>query len=236
MKDANRYSTPILLFAAAASIAGALLYTHSGGGITGGTPAGVAAPAVAVAIQEVKTDANPFIGSKDAPTTLALFYDYQCPFGKPFEQTVLPQLIKNYVSTGKLRIVFKDFQFLGEDSTTAGLYARAVWELYPSSYYDWYRAVFAAQDTGSNQRFGSLASIQKLTATIPGIDSQKVTDLMNRKKEIYLKAITADRAEGAALGIKSTPTIIVGTKLLTGLSSAEYYAAISMELDKELRS
>jgi protein-disulfide isomerase len=229
----DKYLTPIAVLVAAVIIALALIYGHIGGAATGG--AGAPQPAVSVNIKDVKTDGDPFIGKADAPVTVALFYDYQCPFCKQFEQGVTPKLVSNYVDSGKVKIVLKDFQFLGEDSTTAALYARAVWELYPEKFSDWFMAMFVAQDAEGDQGFGDLASIEKLTATIPGIDAAKVTALMNQKKATYQKAIEADRAEGAALGINGTPTAIVGTKLFTGLSTDQYYSGIAAELDKEIK-
>ena len=229
----DKYLTPAAVLIAGLIIALALVYGHGAAG-TGGTANG-AQPAVAVDIKDVKTDGDPFIGSADAQTTIALFYDYQCPFCKQFEQGVTPKLIDNYVKDGKTKIVLKDFQFLGEDSTAAALYARAVWELYPAKFYDWYKAMFDAQDSEGDEGFGDLASIEKLTAVIDGIDVAKTTALMNQKKDTYQKAIDADRAEGAALGVNGTPSIIVGTKLFTGISAADYYAGISAELDKQLK-
>lgn len=230
----DKYLTPLAIFVAAIIIALALIYGHIGGVATGGTGAPTA-PAVAVNIKDVKTDGDPFIGPANAPTTVALFYDYQCPFCKQFEQGVTPQLITNYVSTGKTKIVFKDFQFLGADSTTAALFARAVWATYPDQFYPWFMAMFNAQDQEGDTGFGNLATIETLTKTIPGIDVTKVEANMNANKAAYQKAVDADRAEGAALGINGTPSIIVGTKLFTGLSTAAYYSGISAELNSELK-
>lgn len=226
----DRYLTPLAVLLAAVIIALALIFGHAVGT---GTPA--KPQAAAVNIKDVKTDTSPYIGNANAPTTVAIFYDYQCPFCKQFEQGVTPDLIKNYVDTGKTKIVFKDFQFLGEDSTTASLFARALWEAYPDKFYDWYKAMFDAQDAEGDQGFGDLASIEKLTKGIDGIDVAKVEKLMNENKATYQKAIDADRAEGAALGINGTPSIIVGTKLLSGESPTQFYADISAELDAQLK-
>jgi protein-disulfide isomerase len=95
--------------------------------------------------------------------------------------------------------------------------------------------MFDAQDAEGDQGFGDLPSIEKLTATIPGIDVAKVEANMNANKDAYTKAVDADRTEGAALGINGTPSIIVGTKLFTGLSTDQYYSGISSELDSELK-
>jgi protein-disulfide isomerase len=231
----DRYLTPLAVLLAAVIIALALIYGHVVGNTGAANTGGAAAPAVAVNIKDVKTDGDPFIGNANAPTTVALFYDYQCPFCKQFEQGVTPELLKNYVDTGKTKIVFKDFQFLGNDSTTAALFARAMWEAYPDKFYPWFKAMFDAQDQEGDTGFGNLASIQKLTATIPGVDVTKVTNLMTQKKDAYQKMIDADRAEGSALGINGTPSVIVGTKLISGKSSAEFYSLTSATLDSELK-
>ena len=91
-----------------------------------------------------------------------------------------------------------------------------------------------AQDDEGDQGFGDLASIEALTAGMSGVDASRVTALMNEKKGTYEDAIKADYTEGVALGINGTPTIIVGKKLLSGRSPAQFLAEIKAELDAQL--
>ncbi len=49
------------------------------------------------------------LGQPEAPVTLIEFSDYQCPFCRRFFQTTLPTLKTEYIDTGKLRYVFRDF-------------------------------------------------------------------------------------------------------------------------------
>jgi protein-disulfide isomerase len=223
----DKYLTPIAVLLAAVIIAFALLYGH-GGSNSGADTSGAAA---SVDVKDINTDNTPFIGDKGAPNTMVLFYDYQCPFCKQFEQTVTPKLLDQYVKTGKLKIVFKDFQFLGNDSMDAAVFGRALWESQPDKFYDWYVAMFDAQDEEGDQGFGDLASIEKLAGTIDGLNVSKVDGLVKEKRSDYEKAILADRTEGASLGINGTPTIVIGKQLLTGMSPDQYYAAISAEID-----
>lgn len=224
----EKYLTPIAVVVGAVIIALAFMFGR------GGAPAQQGAqPSVAVDIKDVKTDNTPFIGDASAPVSLALWFDYQCPFCKQFEQTVTPQLIENYVKTGKLKIYFKDFQFLGEDSTTAALFAHAVWEAHPDQFYPWLVAVMDAQDDEGDQGFGDLASIEKVTQEkVPGIDVAKVKSLMETKKTEYMKVMNDSRAEASSFGINGTPSVIVGKKLLQG---AVPYAQVAAEIDAELK-
>ncbi len=227
----DKYLTPIAVLVGAAVIAFALIYGH--GAMQGQQAANGQPAAQAVDIKDVKLDeGDPFIGNANAPVVMAFWFDYQCPFCKQFEDTVTGQLYDNYVKSGKLKIVFKDFQFLGDDSMTGAEYARAVWEAYPDHFYDWYKAMFAAQDDEGDQGFGDADSVKKLTATIPGIDADKVAKLVADKKTQYDAAITEDRTEGASFGVNGTPALIIGTTLLSG---AQPYSTVSGLIDAQLK-
>lgn len=52
---------------------------------------------------------GPVLGRPDAPVTLVEFSDYQCPFCARFAATTFPVLKKDYIDTGKVRYVFRDF-------------------------------------------------------------------------------------------------------------------------------
>jgi protein-disulfide isomerase len=222
----EKYLTPIAVLIGALIVAGALIFGSGAKPAADGT-----APAVKVNIKDVSTEGDPFVGNANAPVTMAFWFDYQCPFCKQFEQNVTAKLYENYVKTGKLRIVFKDFQFLGEDSTVAAEFGRAMWEAYPDHYYEWLQAMFAAQDDEGDKGFGDLDSIKALTAKMTDVDVNKVVALMNQKKSAYDAAIAANRAEGQKFGISGTPSIIVGTTMTVG---STYEAAMKL-VDDQLK-
>lgn len=226
----NKYLTPIAVVLGAVLIGGAVIWS---GGTRGANPNDPNA-APTVNIDEVATD-SPTVGDAGAPTTVAVYYDYQCPFCKQFELSVVPQLMENYVATGKTKIVYKDFHFLGEDSMTAAVFGRALYDLYPDQFHTWFIAMANAQDDEGDEGFGDLASIQELTRGIPGIDVDRVTAQMEQKRSDYEAAIQADYEEGTSFGINGTPSIIVGDQLITGMAPAQFYAAIAAELDEQLQ-
>lgn len=147
------------------------------------------------------------------------------------EQNIIPQLITDYIEPGKVKLVYKDYQFLGADSQTAGLAARAVWEIAPERFFEWHKAMFENQD-GENYAWGSRADILLLTKSL-GIDSVKVGKLMTEKAKTYQSVIDADKAEGKTYGIKGTPGTIIGTKLIVGGQS---YSAFKSTIDKVLET
>lgn len=230
----DKYLTPVAVVVGCIIIAVAVAFGQ------GGTKnSGTADQAAAVDIKDVQTDSSPYVGEKNAPVVMAVWFDYQCPFCKQFELTTMPQVYENYVKTGKVQVVFKDFQFLDEysknasrkeDSMSAALFGRAVWDAYPDRYYDWYIAMAESQDE-EFEGFGDFASIEALTRTVAGIDTDRVLKLITEKKDVYTAAIVADRTEGQTLGINGTPSMIIGTTLLSG---AQSYDAVRALIDAEL--
>lgn len=202
-----------------------------------------AAATAAVDVKNVKTDGASFIGNPKAPVTLVYWSDYQCPFCKAFEvggvaqinntiPPAMPEIIKNYVDTGKVRVVFKEFPFLGNDSITAANYAYAIWDLYPAQFYNWRVAMFKAQDQEGDIGFGNAKTIDALiTAQFPQMDDAKIKQQIMQKQAAYTAAMNADRAEGQGFGISGTPGFITGTKLIGGDSP---YATFSAAIDAQL--
>ena len=192
-----------------------------------------------VDIKDVKTDGDPYIGKADAKVVLAYWFDYQCPYCKAVDvggipqipiEPAMPVLIKEYVDTGKLKIVFKDYAFLSEDSTTAALYENAVWNLYPDKFYEWHEAMFRAQDE-EHAGFGDEASIVALIGGIQGMDAAKVKADVAANRAKYQSEIDADRAEGTAFGISGTPGFITGKTLIPGAAElSSFKSAIDPQL------
>lgn len=187
-------------------------------------------PTASADIANVSQKAVPFIGEPNAPVVMAYWFDYQCPFCKQNEENVLPHLIDDYVKTGKLKILFKDYAFLGPDSQTAGLAARAVWESAPDKFYEWHKAMYDHQGD-ENSGWAKKENVLALTKTIAGIDAAKVEQLMRDHAAEYQKAIEADGAEGAGMGVNGTPGAIVGKQLIIGAEPLEQFkTAIDAQL------
>ena len=224
-------------------VAGALVAVGLFFGLAGKSTSstGGVVPPKQVNVKDVSiTASDPYIGKANAPLTMVYWSDYQCPFCKAVEvggvpqipiDPSLPSLIKDYVDTGKLKIVFKDYPFLGQDSTTAAEYEHAVWELYPDKFYTWREAMFKAQDDEGDQGFGDADSIDALIKKLPGFDAAKIKALVAQKKSEYDTAAAADQQEGSKFGVQGTPGFIVGTQSIDGaVPLAQFKAAIDSQL------
>lgn len=231
----SKFSTPIAIVLGAVIIGVFVMM-----GLRSQGAAAPTAGAQKVDVKDVETAGLPYIGNEKAPLTIAFWSDFQCPFCRAVEvggvpqiptQPALPVVIQQYVEKGKVKIVFKDFAFLGNDSITAAEYGRAVWEAYPTKYYAWREAMLSAQDEEGDEGFGDEASILKLSATISGIDADTLKKLVAEKKAAYDEAIAADQQEGAKFGVSGTPAFVIGTKFIGGAESpSSFIAAIEAEL------
>ena len=235
-KDYSALYLPVAIVFAGLMIAVGLFFGLSG---KSSATTGDTAKPREVNVKEVKTDGIPFVGKENAPLTMAYWYDYQCPYCKAVDVGGVPQIpiepsmsmiLKDYVETGKLRIVFKDFAFLGPDSLTAAEYKHAIWEMYPAKFYEWHEAMMKAQDE-EHSGFGNETTILALIKKIPGMDSTKLKALVAQKKAAYDAVIQADQQEGAKFGIQGTPGFIIGTKAIDGAVGPEQFkAAIDSQL------
>ncbi len=231
---------PVSIIVAALVIAAAVIFGPrlAGGnqgtaGAAGQQPQQQAAgqPAQQVNINNVKTAGEPFIGSPNAPVTIAYWSDFQCPFCDQFETQTLPTIIKNYVDTGKVKIVFKDLQFLGPDSQTAGLIGRAIWSTDPSAYFKWRTYMFDHQ----GQENGGWASKQNLLSIVSdvGLNANQINNLITKNQSTYQAEIDADKQEGASMGIDSTPSFVIGTQLIVG---AQPLSVFTQAIDNQLQT
>lgn len=171
-----------------------------------------------VDINNVKTDGNPFIGNPNAPVTIAYWFDYQCPACKYGEATLISPLVEQYVKAGKVKIIFKDFAFLGlpriTDSIALGLTARAVWESAPDKFFAFHKVIYDKQ--GQENTGWATQSVIDALLKDAGLDPVVINKLVKEKGAEYKKAMEADKLEGSRFGINATPSFIIERELIIG--------------------
>lgn len=236
MDQNNKLFLPITVVAAGLLVAGAVVWN-------GSRPS--SNPQVAqsdISIDDIDIAGRPFIGDENAPVVIATWVDFQCPSCRLFEvgriatpegrgtSSAMSEILETYVTTGKVKMVFKDLAFLGSDSLTAARYGRAMWKLYPEKYLEWREAMFNAQDK-ENSGFGDEDSIKLLASKIEGVNVDTLANDVSANKSEYDAAINADKQEAGKAGIQSTPSFVVGNQLVTGAYPfATYQAAIESVL------
>lgn len=82
------------------------------------------------------------LGELDAPVVLSLWTDFRCPFCAVFNRETLPDVIAEYVDTGKVRLEVHDVAFFGARSEDAAVAGRAAAE--QGRFFEFMREVYAA--------------------------------------------------------------------------------------------
>lgn len=143
------------------------------------------------------------LGSEDAPITLVEFGDYQCHFCNVFFHNTEEMLIKEYVDTGIVRMIFKDRTIIGPDSITAahGSWCaeeqNLFWEYHDTVYSNW---------AGENNGWASLSNLE-MYAQEAGVDLDQWSMCMASSS--YSNDIAASNDDARALGVGGTPAFFV---------------------------
>ena len=175
---------------------------------------------------------SPVLGNPNASITLVEFGDYQCHYCNVFFQSIEKEIIKNYVETGKVKIIFKDYNIIGSDSINASHGAHCAneqelfWEYHDILYSKW---------TGENNIWASPTNLTMFAESIDA-DMDKWTECMNAKK--YSKIIMDSNNDAKSLELTGTPAFFVinsngGVSKLFGAQPFEVFQKIfDAELEK----
>ena len=224
-KEKRDYLLPASILVAAILISGSIIYlvgSKSGGGV-GAKDTGELA-----AIKEtapLKTsDRDVILGDPKAPVTLIEFGDYQCPFcGRFFEQVELP-LREEYIKTGKVKMVFRNFQFLGPESTAAAEAAECAKD--QKQFWAYHDVLYETEIKDGRENNGNLNRdlFLKLADELK-LDHSTFTSCFDSKK--YTGQVEKDTDNAKVLGVNSTPTTFINSQKIQGaLPYAQFQAAI----------
>ncbi len=200
----------------------------AGSGGTGGTLAPTATPAPQVDFEALTQSFAGAEGSENAPVTIVEFSDYQCPFCRSFFENTLPQLRTEYVETGKVRILFRDFPLsFHPDAPAAANAARCAGEL--GDYFGMHDLIYQGQGPASAGTVAIDPAVYETYATQLGLDAAAFKACVDSGK--YAAQVQADVDAGIAAGVSGTPSFIVNGQLLVG---AQPYAVFKQVIDAEL--
>ncbi len=165
-------------------------------------------------------------GKADAKVKIVAFEDFRCPFCDRFFKDTEPQIIKDYVDTGKAVIYFRNYQFLGPASIVAGNAGECANE--QGKFWEYHDYLYQNQPDESDT---SMYTTDKLTsiAVNLGLDENKFKSCLDSKK--YDKNLSDDLNAGQQAGVNGTPTTFINGLSVVG---AQPYAAFKTIIDAEL--
>ena len=176
-------------------------------------------------------DFVPYLGSANAKLDIVEFGDYQCPFCEKFFSEAEPQIIKNYVDTGKARFYFLDFAFLGADSNTLSEGAWCANE--QDKYYAYHDYIYSNQGL-EHSGWGTPDKVKAMAKNIKGLDAQKFSSCLDSGK--YVSRVQQLTQLGQSAGISGTPGFVIMKQGSEGisLSGALPFSAFQQAIENEL--
>ena len=145
------------------------------------------------------------LGSPRAPVTLVEYADLQCPYCAQWSRETLPVLVRQYVATGKLRIVFQGLAFIGEDSDKALRTVIAAGR--EEHLWDVLEGLYARQGV-ENSGWVTDELIGEIASGVPGLDHEQL--LATRSESSIASDIDRAAAAATSAGVNSTPAFQIG--------------------------
>jgi protein-disulfide isomerase len=155
------------------------------------------------------------MGRADAPVTLEIWSDFQCPFCGQLARTYLPRLVSDFVASRQVRIVTHDVDFLGRgnrnESVEAAVAAGCAAD--QGRYWQYHDFLFWNQN-GENEGTFSGARLQAMADRI-GLDRPSWDSCRIDPRQA--QAVAATTSQALSSGINSTPTLALNGTAAAGL-------------------
>jgi protein-disulfide isomerase len=155
------------------------------------------------------------------PVTIEAFEDPQCPACGQFTERIEPLIIAGPVKDGTVRFTYNDFAFLGPESFDAAA-AMRVAEAMDGKFWDYHQVLFHNQSGEGGGAF-SLDRLADMAESI-GLDREEFLAEMADPK--YIEAVEAETAEGRALSVEATPSLVVNGTIVRGVPAWDDLKAI----------
>jgi protein-disulfide isomerase len=161
-------------------------------------------------------------GDADAPVTIVEFSDFECPFcGRYFEQTY-PKIVQNYIETGKVKYIFRDFPLsFHANAQKAAEAAECAGE--QGKYFEMHDLLFANQDSLNVESY-------KQYAEDLGLDTEQFNTCLDSGE--MADEVAADFTYGQQVGVTGTPAFFINGKMISG---AQPYEAFEQVIEEALQ-
>ena len=189
---------------------------------------------------KVFVDDDPVLGDKNAPLTMIEFSDYECPFCKRHFTDVYPQIKKDYIDTGKVKLVYRDFIAVPSHNPLATSEAMAAQCAKDQGgdlmYFKYHDAIFTKTISNGN---GLAVSELPVIAKNLGLNVSAFQSCLDSNK--YKDEVAKDITDGQQVGVNGTPSFFIGKSNSSGtidgtiIVGAQPFSAFKVIIDEMLK-
>ncbi len=204
----------------------------------------------------VSIDGDQCLGLQDAPVTIIEFSDYQCPYCQRFWAQTLPQIKREYIDTGKVKFVYRDFPILGLGHAYAQKAAEAAecagdqgkfWEFHDLLFENQNKLTSLQKQVDSQTIEGrTIVTIKNMKGTLYFDITDNIEEMKQFAQELgmnttafnscldsgmYTEEVEKDLQDGIDAGVTGTPAFFINGIPVSGAQSFDSFKQI---IDSEL--
>ncbi|HCW32277.1 MAG: DSBA oxidoreductase [Candidatus Peregrinibacteria bacterium GW2011_GWE2_39_6] len=164
-----------------------------------------------VEVITASVDDDAILGDENAPITVIEFSDYQCPFCKRFVDESFPQIEENYIKTGKVKLIFRDYPLpFHANAKIAAVAVECAGN--QDAYYVMHDALFAGSEEWSS--LPDPSEIFQTYAMNIGLDAAQFSQCLST--QATASEVEQDLADAMSYGVDGTPTFFINGQKLVG--------------------
>jgi protein-disulfide isomerase len=183
---------------------------------------------------KISLDNDPVRGDPNAPITIVEFSDFQCPFCARFHVQTLPLLIEEYIDSGKVNLIYRDFpiQSIHPNALPAAVAAECANE--QGKYWEYHDTLFEKQNSWSRLDSNTVISTFSQYATDVGLEKQQFDSCLGSGK--YLEEVQGDLRDGRDYDITGTPGFFIGNDEIgfVKINGAQPFESFQRIIDAQL--
>jgi protein-disulfide isomerase len=167
------------------------------------------------------------LGSKDAPVTIIEYASMTCPHCATFTKDVFPRLKSEYIDTGKVRFIFREFP-LDQVALAASALARCVAKDDTQKFFTVIDVLFRQQNELASDALGTINRVGKQA----GFSEQMIKDCVQGDTTVQKGILDTREHAYTKLKVNSTPSFFVNGSLVKGETSFEGFEKLIKPLLK----
>ncbi|MBI2578110.1 MAG: DsbA family protein [Candidatus Aenigmarchaeota archaeon] len=171
------------------------------------------------ALVNASADDDPSLGSENAPVTMIMFSNYACSFSRDFWQDTFPLLKQQYIDTGKIRFVFRDFPVQTPGVIDSSLAAECADD--QGKFWEYNNALVNSVRIDKD-------SLKEYASDL-GLDTEQFNSCLDSQQR--LAEVRKDFSNGVSYGVRGTPTFFINGLRVEGGESFSFFAQL---IEKEL--
>lgn len=172
------------------------------------------------------------LGDPRAPVTMVEFADLQCPYCREYTEQSLSTLVTDYVRTGKVKMIFRNVAFIGNDSVTAArMAAAAAMQNKLWTFID----LFYTNQQEENSGYVTDAFLRRVASGVTGLNVARA--MSDRNLPQITRQLDEAQTQWTSNGFSGTPSFLLGPTggrldaiNVTSLGPAQFTSAIDKAL------